>query len=373
VKDGNTAGRANLSSCAKRSGGFENLPVVQRKGQHLKSTIPVIRAGGIIPLLKWLVDRKHPVEDLLRTVGLGYVWVEDALALVPIRALEKVVLVAATLEGPDVGCRIIRDQSLAEIGVLGSTIKDAKTAREALTAVSMAMPYHCSHELFSLNRGEDVTILRDYWTLALDPIALQVIQQFVAGVVHAVLRQSVSKDPKIHRIAMVPHPQLGLSHLAGWLPVEITASSQPVLEISVSNAVLDAPLRPIAGDGTMDVSQLQLQRLRDGTIAGPAQQLICGMLGQGAPTIEQFSGLADMSVRTLQRKLAQEGTTFSDLIEDARRAVAMAALARTEMRITDVSALAGYSNQSSLTRAVRRWTGQAPLAMRDVAKTDDIV
>jgi AraC-like DNA-binding protein len=106
------------------------------------------------------------------------------------------------------------------------------------------------------------------------------------------------------------------------------------------------------------------QRLRDGTIAGSASFLLKAMLHDGMPTIERLSECADMSMRTLQRRFAEEGTSFSDLVEEVRRAAAMEALSRTGTAIGDVSANVGYSRQSSLTRAVRRWTGAPPIALR---------
>jgi AraC-like DNA-binding protein len=52
------------------------------------------------------------------------------------------------------------------------------------------------------------------------------------------------------------------------------------------------------------------------------------------------------------------------MVEDVRRTAAMEALSRSNISIGDVAANVGYSRQSSLTRAVRRWTGGPPIALR---------
>jgi len=330
----------------------------------VKKTIPVIRAAALVPLLKFLILQRHPVEQILRDAGIGYVWIEDPYAPIPIRALEKVAIRAAQLEGPDVACRAVTENSLHDIAALGAIALGARTPREALQRVSAAMPFHCSHELISLTPGDVRSVLHDAWMLPIQPEALHVIQQFVAGLVRMLLQRAVPDEPVIERLSIVAHPTQGLDHLSGWFPGPIVAAQRPVLEVTIKTAHLDTPYRQVARDRLPQMQKFPWQRLRDGTMAGSASFLLKAMLHDGMPTIERLSECADMSMRTLQRRFAEEGTSFSDLVEEVRRAAAMEALSRTGTAIGDVSANVGYSRQSSLTRAVRRWTGAPPIALR---------
>ena len=88
------------------------------------------------------------------------------------------------------------------------------------------------------------------------------------------------------------------------------------------------------------------------------------MLSGDVPTIERLAVSAGMSQRTLQRRLAEENTSFSDLLEAARQDLALAEISAGRGPLTAVSDNLGYSQQSSLTRAVRRWTGRTPKAVR---------
>jgi AraC-like DNA-binding protein len=56
--------------------------------------------------------------------------------------------------------------------------------------------------------------------------------------------------------------------------------------------------------------------------------------------------------------------TFSNLVEDVRREHAIAGLAAGQSSAAEIAALLGYKHQSSLTRAVRRWSGATPRTMR---------
>jgi AraC-like DNA-binding protein len=70
------------------------------------------------------------------------------------------------------------------------------------------------------------------------------------------------------------------------------------------------------------------------------------------------------SVRTLQRRLQEEGVDFRSLYDDARRELAMELLAEKGRTLADVASLLGMSGLSSLHRAIHRWTGQSPSALR---------
>ena len=74
-----------------------------------------------------------------------------------------------------------------------------------------------------------------------------------------------------------------------------------------------------------------------------------------------------VSVRTLQRKLDAAGTTFRDVCDDARRALAEGYLTDPAVSIAEVAFLLGFSDQTSFHRAFRRWTGAAPGVWRSRA------
>lgn len=67
-----------------------------------------------------------------------------------------------------------------------------------------------------------------------------------------------------------------------------------------------------------------------------------------------------VSVRTLQRGLAAEGTTFRDVLEEAKSQLAQAYLADPRVSNAEVATLLGFSDPSSFNRAFRRWTGESP-------------
>jgi len=93
-------------------------------------------------------------------------------------------------------------------------------------------------------------------------------------------------------------------------------------------------------------------------------ELLRARLPDGEPTEEEVARLLKMSVRTLQRKLLDNGTTYRSVLDDTRRDLAMFYLRVPVYSLSAVTHMLGYSAPSCLTRAFRRWTGQSPRAWR---------
>lgn len=80
--------------------------------------------------------------------------------------------------------------------------------------------------------------------------------------------------------------------------------------------------------------------------------------------VKHISGQMAKSPRTLQRELQAAGTSFSSLLEEVRRGMAHKYLVDSNLHISQIAFLLGFSEVSVFTRAVNRWFGQTPSAYR---------
>jgi len=62
-----------------------------------------------------------------------------------------------------------------------------------------------------------------------------------------------------------------------------------------------------------------------------------------------------MSVATLRRRLADEGTTHSQILDEARRDLAKLYLSESRLSLQEIAFLLGYSQPNALYNAFRRW------------------
>lgn len=101
------------------------------------------------------------------------------------------------------------------------------------------------------------------------------------------------------------------------------------------------------------------------------ERLLLDALPKGAPPARQVAEAMGVSERTLARKLAGEGTSFGQVLDEIRRDMAMGYLGDPAFSLAQIAYLLGYADQSAFSNAFRRWTGQSPSRFRADAADGD--
>jgi AraC-like DNA-binding protein len=94
-------------------------------------------------------------------------------------------------------------------------------------------------------------------------------------------------------------------------------------------------------------------------------------LNAGRTDMAFAAEVAGISPRTLQRRLNAGGTSYSQILQEARFDLACAQLAEPSLKIIDVAMMAGYDSPQHFTRAFRRFTGVTPSAYRQINQSTD--
>jgi len=100
------------------------------------------------------------------------------------------------------------------------------------------------------------------------------------------------------------------------------------------------------------------------SILDRTESYIRGALPTGTCSIERCARKLGMSVRTLQARLAQDGVSFSSLVDGQRERIAKAYLRNLAVPLEEVAERLGYGEQTSFGRAFKRWTGVTPQTYR---------
>ena len=82
--------------------------------------------------------------------------------------------------------------------------------------------------------------------------------------------------------------------------------------------------------------------------------------GNARLSIDQVAGALQLSVRTLRRRLSEEGTSFRELCERVRVQMAQNLLAERGMTVAAAAERLGFSDARTFRRAFKRWLGQIP-------------
>lgn len=99
-------------------------------------------------------------------------------------------------------------------------------------------------------------------------------------------------------------------------------------------------------------------------IVGQAKDAIAQALSEGAPRMGDIAKDLGLSARSFHRRLSEHGFTFQTLTEDTRRELAEGLLRDKQYSLAEVAFLTGFAEQSSFTRAFKRWLGTTPAIYR---------
>lgn len=127
--------------------------------------------------------------------------------------------------------------------------------------------------------------------------------------------------------------------------------------IDTADPYLHATLKQVA-------AQLQLAPSPSSDLEQALRVRLRDALAQGRADPERLAGLLGVSERTLQRRLQDLGRSFSAVVEDFRYEEAVRLLQDQRLQLAAIACRLGYAEQTSFTRAFRRWTCETPGAWR---------
>jgi AraC-like DNA-binding protein len=110
-----------------------------------------------------------------------------------------------------------------------------------------------------------------------------------------------------------------------------------------------------------------LQRLED--LDDLIYQILPPLIYDGNSSIEHVAELFGVHVRVLQKRLKAKGTSYSTLLEDARKTMAVDFLVDSQLSIADISLQLGFKEPAIFIRSFKKWFKQTPLQWRKSARS----
>ncbi len=107
-----------------------------------------------------------------------------------------------------------------------------------------------------------------------------------------------------------------------------------------------------------------LAKLDKDDIINRVTAAVADMLPSGSVVDEKIAATLNMSVRSLQRRLKEAGTTFRTILDTVRKDLASTYVHDPDIELAEVAFLLGFSDQSAFSRAFKRWTGNPPSEVR---------
>jgi AraC-like DNA-binding protein len=101
------------------------------------------------------------------------------------------------------------------------------------------------------------------------------------------------------------------------------------------------------------------------TYSGRTSEIIIKKLKGVSPKISNIAGELALSTRTLQMKLKDEGTSYSELLDSIRKELAINYIKDKYTPISEIAYLLGFSEASVFHRCFKKWTNTTPLQYRN--------
>lgn len=304
---------------------------------------------------------------LCAEAGLDPQYMDDPNARYPLSATTRLWELAVQASGdPAIGLRVSRFVSPTTFHALGYALVASGSLREVFErivryhqVVSDALCLELKHEgeryCFRLLRAE-----------GRPAPAFEAIDAFVAIYVRT-CRNRLGRDYAplavyLRRPAPAdPEPW----HKVFRAPVFFAAEED---RLEFAQADFDSHLddaNPELAEHNETVLKRTLAQLQPLTWERKVRSAIEAQLPDGEPGAERIAQALHLSLRSLQRHLADEGCRFDALLNECRENLALQHLRDPDCSLAEISHLLGFADTSSFNRAFKRWTGMTPGQFRE--------
>jgi AraC-like DNA-binding protein len=277
-------------------------------------------------------------------------------------------LAAATTDDPLLGLHVAAEMDLRDIGLLfylpasSATVSGAlkRLARYARTASQEI------HWEIAVSHQQQEALLTFRRELAFDGSYRQ-HSEFIALAVNRALRKLTNRDIAPLRMTFT-HPrnsELKEIHRVLRCPVEFAQLTDSWV---LSQSVMDLPivsedprlLEVLVAHG----DDLLSERRKTIGMRGLVENQLVSVLSSGQVQTGMIAEQLGMSVRSLARHLAQEGTSFGEVLDRLRHRLALRYLEDEHVALRQIARSLGYSEIGAFNHAFKRWQGTSPGQVR---------
>lgn len=254
-----------------------------------------------------------------------------------------------------------------DLGLWGYAAISSPTLGAALENWVELFPYHQELSMLRLTSRDDGMAMLEYQILAPDIIERSQDAELSLGMFLNLFRECLGRHWTPEEVFLEhPMPEDAEAHETAFGAP--TYFSQPVNALVFRPEILEQPMprRDLALMTIMRTCLEQLGSRRDKyeTLGDHVRMVVRTKLTEGCPSLETVSEEMGLSPSSIQRELAMDGLTYKELVQATRRDLALSYLKQRHLPLSEVALLLGYSELSAFSRAVRRWTGESPKAIR---------
>lgn len=318
------------------------------------------------PIIFGITGRGLEWRPLLESCGIEPELLAEPEARIPAEVFDRFWLKAAELTGdPCFGLHVGEHLRPLAANILGYLMLSSPTVRDGIERVMRYQRVVFDAEWLSLMEQGSSLLIR-FEAAGAEPLQIAAQTEYRAMIMLKILDWVTALDFRAGE-ARFRHPALGEhSEYERILrcPVKFECKES---ELVVSKASLDQPslhANPEIARFHEEHAARHLADLEDQSTSRKVKTHLMSLLDRGPCELPGVARSLYMSARTLQRRLAHEGTSFNAMLDSLRRDLSLHHLEQVDTALAEIAYVAGFSDSSAFSRAVRRWTGKTPLEYR---------
>jgi AraC-like DNA-binding protein len=338
--------------------------------------VPTINLASMVyGLDDYLRERGADAHKILGRAGLSAEDLTDPERRVPlIRFLGLLEICADDLGDPHFGLRFGTQYEPRHAGVVGNVALASRTVRRALQTIGRYLPTMVDSAVYGLEVEGGMAHAYSYYV---DPLMMTYRQKndWAVAFVCNVIRHGLGEPdwaPAEVLLPQVPAESAAERRDRFGLLRATFRGGHAWAGIRFDAALLDRPMktadsmieRLMRHYGDLQLAGLETQRDELDRLRRSIAQLVV----EGDSSVERLAQSLGWSARTLQRRLAARGLSYSDLLGQVRKTLALNLLENPNLGIAQIAYCLGYSETSTFNHAFRRWVGQAPRDYRNSRK-----
>ncbi len=337
--------------------------------EEARLTAAVIPTNMLWNLARLAREQQIDCTDWLKGMRLDLQALEDPQTRVSYRQAAEILIRALPALGrPDQGLLLGCGQNIGNFGLLGLAMKTAPTFGDAMR---LGMTYqHTTHAMLDLNvetgtPGEVALVARAPVTVP-DILPFLCEEMFASSLV--VARELVGAAFRPLRVELAYPAPAYVERYAEMFQCELHFE-QPRNALVIGSEWMQFKFpgyNAVSARQAMDLCRRQLADF--GTAQGELAQTVERYLRQHLhenPPLASVAYAMHLSERTLRRRLAADGISFSMLHDRIRTARALELLRQQGLTISQVGTQVGFADAREFRRAFKRWTGRTPSESRD--------
>jgi AraC-type transcriptional regulator/helix-turn-helix protein len=318
--------------------------------------IPLARASLLLPVFDLLDQWKMELPERLQHAR---ALLHDPAALIPLAMGGALFEEAVRCSGrADIGFRAGCAVSILDYSDWGSVIAQVATVGDFVTALVTETRRFNSGSRFWAVRSGDELWLHQHFSSQLVHGRTVAIELALTMLLKAI-RLATGPDWRPIEIHLEGAPPPHAGELAS-LASKRVRFEQPYMALVIPAQLLVRPFPP----QLVAAHPLERGRVPSTSFAESIRTVVEVLVRVGSAELSIAAEATLMSERSLQRRLAECGLSFTRIVEDVRFDSARRLLRDPGVKIVEVSAELGYTDSANFTRAFRRWSGVSPQAYR---------